>query len=320
MNLTARIETLSELAKRLEGVQNVTILTHARPDGDCMGAGFGLCYFLRSRGVRANILNADGFPARFSFLHEGYEPQEFDEECVISVDVASTQLLGEGLSQYADKVDICIDHHFSNKLFAKHNYVDGSASAACLLVYEVIKLMGGEIDPLIASCLYTGIATDTGCFMYENTTPAAHRAAAELIERGARSTEINRLMFQVKSRGRLFAEQELVSSMLFGKENRVSLITITSKIMQRYGIELSELDCFAGIPLSVEGVEIGITAKQQPDDPENFRVSIRTVSVDASAIAAEFGGGGHIRAAGCSIRGTAGEVAQKVISCAERYL
>lgn len=320
MDPTSRIKTLSELAKMLEEVKNVTILTHARPDGDCMGAGFGLCYFLRSRGVMANILNADGFPERFSFLHEGYKPQDFSEQCVISVDVASAQLLGGGLSQYADRVDISIDHHFSNKLFAKHNYVDGSASAACLLIYEVIKLMGGEIDPLIASCLYTGIATDTGCFMYENTTPAAHRAASELIERGARMTEINRLMFQIKSRGRLFAEQELVSKMLFGKDDRVSLIAITTDIMERYGIDLSELDCFAGIPLSVEGVEIGITIKQQPDDPESFRVSIRTVSVDASAIAAEFGGGGHIRAAGCSVSGTAEEVAEKVILAAERYL
>lgn len=315
-----RIETLSDLAKMLENVQNVTILTHSRPDGDCMGAGFGLCYFLRSRGVKANILNADGFPQRFSFMHEGYEPQEFREQCVISVDVASTQLLGDEFSDYADKVDICIDHHFSNKLFAKYNYVDGDASAACLIIHEVIKLMGGKIDPLVACCLYTGIATDTGCFMYENTTPAAHRAAAELKELGAKATEINRLMFQIKSRGRLFAEQELISEMKFAADGRIAAITITTDMMERNGIHQSELDCFAGIPLSVEGVEIGITMKQQPDDAQTYRTSIRTVSADASAIAAKFSGGGHIRAAGCTVKGTAEEVAEKVIAEACKLL
>lgn len=317
-----RIETLSELAGMLKEVRNVTILTHARPDGDCMGAGFGLCYYLRNRGVKANVLNADGFPERFSFLHDSYQPQEFDEECVISVDVASPQLLGDELSHYqsADKIDICIDHHFSNKLFAKYNYVDGDASAACLIIYEVIKLMGGGLDKLAASCLYTGIATDTGCFMYENTSPSAHRAAAELKELGASATAINRLMFQIKSRGRLFAEQELISNMKFDTRHKVALITITSDIMQRFGISLSELDCFAGIPVSVEGVEVGITAKQQPDNPESFRVSFRTVSVDASAIAARFGGGGHIRAAGCTVFGSADEVAQRVIAAAEEFL
>ena len=315
-----RFETLDELAKKLENLQNVTILTHAHPDGDTIGSGLGLCYFLRSRGVNANVKNSDGIPAKFSYLTENYVEQDFEEETVVSVDVATTSLLGEKLEHYADRIDLCIDHHFSNKMFAKDSYVDGDASATCLIIFELIKTMGGKIDNLIADCLYTGIATDTGCFMFQNTTPEAHRAAAELKELGANASEINRAMFQVKSRGRIFAEQKVIGSMQFAGNNEIALISVTNDIINNFSVDRSELDGFAGIPLSVEGVKIGITLKQQPEDDALFKASIRTVSADASAIAETFGGGGHIRAAGCTLHGTEKEVAEKVIAAALKYL
>ena len=315
-----KIQTLEALAARLDRCRNVTILTHAHPDGDTIGSGLGLCYFLRSRGVNANVKNSDGIPAKYAYLTANYTEQDFEEETVISVDVADTTLLGDKLSHYADRIDLCIDHHVSNRMFAKDSYVDGDASAACLIIFGLIKEMGGNIDKLIADCLYTGIATDTGCFMYQNTTPAAHRAAAELKELGASASEINRVMFQVKSKGRIFAEQEVINAMMFSHNDEIALISVTNEIIDKYSIDRSELDGFAAIPLTVDGVKIGITLKQQPEDDRLFKASIRTVSADASAIAAEFGGGGHIRAAGCNIRGTEREVAEKVISAAKKYL
>lgn len=315
-----RIETLSALAERLKSCRNVTILTHAHPDGDTMGSGFGLCYYLRSIGVKANVKNSDAFPKRFGFLFDDYEEQDFEEECVISVDVADTQLLGAELSHYADKIDLCIDHHFSNKLFARDSYVDGDASATCLIIYELLKLIGAKIDTLTASCLYTGIATDTGCFMFQNTTPAAYRAAADLKELGVDAAAINREMFQVKSRGRIFAEQQMISSMRFARDDQIALIAITNDILEQFNIDRTELDGFAGIPLSVEGVKIGITLKQQPESDDLFKASIRTVEADASAIAEKLGGGGHHRAAGCTVTGTVGEVAEKLIAIAAEYL
>lgn len=315
-----RIETLSALAERLKSCRNVTILTHAHPDGDTMGSGFGLCYYLRSIGIKANVKNSDDFPKKFRFLFENYEPEDFEEECVISVDVADTQLLGAELEHYADKIDLCIDHHFSNKLFARDNYVDGDASATCLIIYELLKLIGAKIDVLTASCLYTGIATDTGCFMFQNTTPAAYRAAADLKELGVDVAAINREMFQVKSRGRLFAEQQMISTMHFACGNQIALIAMTNDIIKQFNIDRSELDGFAGIPLSVEGVKIGITLKQQPEGDNIFKASIRTVDADASAIASKFGGGGHIRAAGCNVSGTVDEIAEKLIAAAAEYL
>lgn len=310
----------NELGRLLLEAENVSILTHKSPDGDCMGAGLALCRWFRSRGVRANLLNSDGIPARYDFISAGYEPMDFEEKTVISVDLADTALLGSGLAAYADKVDISIDHHVSNKMFAKNNFVDGKASAACLVLYELFEAMGWEYDSLIASCLYTGIATDTGCFKYQNTTPAAHRAAAALMEKGVDYENINRRMFDIKSRGRINAEQKLIGRMKYFEDDKIAIITITNEMIENYGIDRAELDGFASIPLAVEGVAVGITLKQQEDEPELFKVSIRTTKADAAAIASEFNGGGHVRAAGCTIRGEVREVTSKIVSAVTKYL
>lgn len=315
-----RATDFKELAEILAGCDNVNILTHKSPDGDCVGAGMALCYVLRSKGKKANVLNSDGIPERYSFLTEGYTEQEFNPEYIISVDLADTQLLGEPLSCYADRINLCIDHHKSNKMYAEISYVDGEASAACLILYQLFEYMNEKLDKLTASCLYTGIATDTGCFKYQNTTPEAHIAAAKLMNMGVDIESINRRMFDIKSRGRIFAEQKLIGRMKFFENDEIAVVTVTNEMIESYGIDRAELDGFASIPLTVEGVKIGITLKQQADDPDVFKISVRTTGADASALCSEFGGGGHIRAAGCTIRGTSAEVVKKVVKAAKRYL
>lgn len=309
------------LAKLLDGCSDAVILTHKSPDGDCLGAGLALCRYFRLTGRRANVLNSDGIPERYAFLAEWYADEELkDPVAVISVDVADTSLLGEALEGYSGSIDICIDHHKSNKLFAKQNFVDDKACAASLVLYELFEHMGYECDRIIASCLYTGIATDTGCFKFSNTSPKAHRAAADLIERGIDYAGINRRMFEIKSRGRIFAEQKLIGRMKFYGNDRIALITITNEMIENYGIDRAELDGFASIPLTVEGVEIGITLKQQELEPNVFKASIRTTKADASRIAAKFGGGGHDRAAGCTITADAHEATRLIVAEAEKYL
>ena len=308
------------LAALLSGWDNITILTHKSPDGDCIGAGLALCYYLRAMGKRANVLNSDGIPQRFSFLSEGYTQQEFEERHVVSVDVADTQLLGERLEHYSDRIDLCIDHHRTSKKFAARNFIDPDASATCLVLYELFEHMGGTPSGIVASCLYTGIATDTGCFKFQNTTPAAHRAAARLMELGADYEEINRRMFDIKSRGRLAAEQILIGGIRYFDEGGIAVIVITNEFIEKYGIDRAELDGMASIPLNVEGVKIGITMKQQEDNPECFKVSLRTVCADACEIAEKFGGGRHVRAAGCTVSGSADSALLRIVSEAEKYL
>lgn len=198
--------TFQDILKIFEENDNFLILTHKSPDGDTLGSGFALCAFLRDMGKKANVVNSDSFPERYDLIYESYYPQEFDVKYVIAVDIADTNLLGSNLSKYAEEgaIDLCIDHHISNKYFAKQSYVEADASAAALIMYKIFKASGRNISRQIARCLYTGIATDTGCFKYENTTPQAHIACAELMSYGIDFAYINRKMFDVKARADLW--------------------------------------------------------------------------------------------------------------------
>jgi phosphoesterase RecJ-like protein len=304
----------NDIVKIFESNDNYLILTHKSPDGDTLGTGFALCYFLRAMGKKANVVNSDSFPDRYNFMYAEYTPQEFDVKYVIAVDVADPKLLGSNLLEYQQEgvVDLCIDHHISNKAFAKQTYVDPTASAAALIMYEIFKFSGREISDLTAKCLYTGIATDTGCFKYENTTPKAHIACAELMAYNIDFACVNRKMFDVKSRGRMEVEQAVINKMEYFYGGQCSVIALTTELMENCGVDPAEFDGLASIPLSVEGVKIGITVKQRHEDV--FKISVRTTEeLDASQFCQQFGGGGHIRAAGCEIQGTLEEVKEKLL-------
>lgn len=307
-----------DIKKFLLECDNVSILTHKSPDGDTFGSAFALCRVLRGMGKKANVLCSDGFPKRYDFLYEGYVEESFDEKCVIAVDIADTMLIGSKLPQYTQEkvIDLCIDHHVSNKMFAKQTYVDADASATAMIMFELFKYMQIDIDKQVATCLYTGIATDTGCFKYENTTRQAHIAASELMSYGIEFSVINRKMFDVKSKSRLAIEQIVTSNIEFYFNDRVSVIVITKEMMKNSGADDSDFEGLAAIPLSVEGVDIGITVKQR--HTEVFKISVRTTDVfDASLFCRQFGGGGHIRAAGCEICGTLEDVKRIILKALE---
>lgn len=304
-----------DLSQFLKNHNNYVILTHKNPDGDTLGSGFALCYALRNMGKNANVLNSDNFPARYDFLYSNYQPQTFNTKTIVAVDIADIQLLGSNLSEYSSdgKIDICIDHHISNKHFAKGTYVDGNASAAALIIYELFKYMNVEITNEIAMCLYTGIATDTGCFKFENTTPNAHVAAADLMSYDINFALINRKMFDIKSRGRLKVEQTVMSNMEYFFDGKCAMILLTKKLMKESEVEEAEFDGLASMPLQVEGVKIGITIKERHTNV--FKLSVRTTQkLDASKFCQQFGGGGHIRAAGCEIQGDLSYVKKLVLN------
>ncbi|MCD7847152.1 MAG: bifunctional oligoribonuclease/PAP phosphatase NrnA [Oscillospiraceae bacterium] len=315
-----KLTSYDEVAEILRECDNVTILTHKSPDGDCIGAGMGLCLYLRSLGKKANVVNDEEFPARYDFLIGDYKPMNFKEKFVISVDISDTTLLGDNLAEYADKIDLCIDHHGSNRFFAKKSYVDPQASAACLIIFELLEHMGAEITLPIATNLYTGLATDTGCFKFQNTTPEAHIAAAKLMRIGVDFEHINRKMFDIKSRNRIVAEQRLVSGMRFFEDGQIGFLTVTNQAITEFHIDRSELETFAQIPLTIEGVRFGYTIKQQEDKPNTYKISLRTTDADAAAICGELGGGGHLRAAGCTVEGKLREVYVKLLDVTRKYL
>ena len=307
----------SEIRSFLESDEcdNITILTHKSPDGDTLGSGFAMCEMLRSMGKKANVINNEPFPQRYKeFIYPDYEPMDFEEKCVIAVDIADLNLLGDNLSEYkkGGKIDLCIDHHITNKKYAKLYYIDETAAAACQIVYQLIKFMGRPINKLIATCLYLGLATDTGCFKFESVTPETHMIAAELISYGINHSYINRMMFDVKPKSVISVEQQVIGNLKFYFNDRCAVEFVPKALIDNSGVEAAEFEDLSTIPLSVEGVEIGITIKEKGEN--DYKLSVRTNEKhDASAFCQSFGGGGHLRAAGCQIIGTYDEVIKKVV-------
>lgn len=176
------------------------ILTHQSPDGDTIGSAFALCYLLKELGKRSKIICPDGLPERYNFMYTDYEEADFEPDCIIAVDIADPKLLGKYREVYGDKVNLCIDHHYSNILYAEKTLFNAHAGATCEIIYRLINLADIRCSDMMARCLYTGIATDTGCFKFENTTAETHRIVAEMMDNNhIEYAKINRLMFDIKA-------------------------------------------------------------------------------------------------------------------------
>lgn len=290
---------LGAVASYLKEHDNYTILTHAHPDGDTLGSGFGLCLALRSLGKKANVINEEELPRKFLYLD--VEKQDFEEQTVVAVDIADTALMGKGVeAEYAKRVDLSIDHHGSNRQYAALNLIDSAAAAAAEIIVELIELMGVEITKDIADRLYTGISTDTGCFRYANVTPKTHLLAAQLMCYGADAAKINTLMFETKTRTYAALERLALDGMEFYYDGKCAIVTITRDMFAKSGSDENECDGIAALSRQIEGVLVGITLRERHDG--TYKASVRSHDpVDASAICARLGGGGHRNAAGCSL-------------------
>lgn len=310
---------LESAAKTLLSKDKILILTHRSPDGDTIGSGYALAMALRKLGKNVKVDCTDPFPEKYSYFTDKLEKLEFDEEFVVSVDIADTKLLGEKLSDYADKIDLCIDHHGSNTKYAKEYYVETSAAAAAQVIAKLIRLMNVEFDKDIANAIYTGITTDTGCFRYTNVTAETHRIAADMIDCGAESGMINRLMFETKSRSRLEIERRVMDSIQFYLDGRCAIAYATIDMMKESGAVDNDMEGVSSLPRQIEGVMAGITLREKNNG--KFKVSVRTTDeLDASAICANFGGGGHKAAAGCMITGTLNEAIEQIIEVVRQAL
>lgn len=311
---------INQTLEILKSCRDAYILIHQSPDGDAIGSGFALFHFFRLLGIRSKVVCCDKIPTRYSFITDGYTDEDFQPKSIVSTDLADPKLLGDLYPTFKDSVDLCIDHHISNIMYAKNTYVIPEASSACAVLFDIFKISGIPLTDRIAACLYTGLATDTGCFKFENTGADAHRIAYELISGyNFDFAKINHLMFDVKSKARMSIEKEALSSMEFFLDDKLAVITIPLDSMERLGVRKGDMEGIASLPLQAETVEVGVTIRQK--EKELFRISVRSASkTDVSAICGKFGGGGHIRAAGCTLSGSLDTIKKSIIDEVEKAL
>ena len=310
--------TLAALCEFLKTKDNYVILTHSSPDGDTLGSAYGLKLGMQKLGKKAQVVCCDQIPHKYDYFIDD-SGCDFIPETVVAVDVADIKLLGDLYERFEGRIELNIDHHVSNTHYAKRLYLDEKASATAECIYEILDELGVEFDRKIANALYTGISTDTGCFKYGNVTNHTHEIAAELYKIGVDAAEINRKMFDTKSKSRVELEMMVLNKAEFHFNDRCMLLYVTLDMQEKTGCTPSDLESLASMSRSVEGVLAGVSIKQVGE--EKFKISLRTYEpLDASAICKTLGGGGHVAAAGCTVEGNLEEAKTKILQAVKDAL
>ena len=277
------------------------ILTHVRPDGDTVGCAAALCQGLREQGKTAFVLPNPEMTSLFSPYLEGMLAEEgWQPETVVAVDIAARGMIPENAQVYLDKVDLTIDHHHSQEFYAKDTCLDGDRAACGELVYDIIR-QWGPVSREAAQPLYVAVSTDTGCFVYGNTTADTHRVAAALMETGIPTAKLNKLHFRTKSFIRMKLESALVEGMELHENGTIAIVTQSLELMERLGATQRDAEDIASLVGQLEGVKTGITLRELK--PGQCKLSVRTDPADlnASEVCAILGGGGHPAAAGATV-------------------
>lgn len=303
-------EAAAELICR---AKSVLILFHIHPDGDATGSAFALRAFVEHMGGRAVCVCADEIPERLGFISDGVQssvkieaiPEDFVPDLTVSVDTASPSQLGALYEVYKDKIDLMIDHHGKGTHYADY-CIDPHASSCGEVLYGILAIVcerlgvfkiPGEVDRLI----YTAVSSDTGCFRYSNVSPGTHILAAKLIERGVDGADINHRLFGIKTLKQMQVEHAGFERMNLHVGGKVAIITFPYDLKAQYGADDEALETLIDVARCVKGVEVAAVIKQ-PTQENKFRVSMRSsCDFDVSEICAFYGGGGHVRAAGCTI-------------------
>ncbi len=323
--MTESTLTFENICDMLSVPKKTLILTHVNPDPDTIGSAFALKYLIRAVGSDARVVCDDVPGKRMMFLlgeqSDVSDDGSFDFERIISADVASEIQLG-GLAKYIPQIEFMIDHHEMSEPFAP-NYTDFNIGATGEIVYDIgIELIRRSVIedlPLeFFECVYAAITSDTGSFKYSNVTAKTHLRAADIISRGVDTAEVCHKLFDCHPYSELLAKRLAIENMRWFCDNRICAALFTLDMLAENGLSESDISDSVSVMRSVDGVEIGIMVRQSEKDSTQFKVSSRANGgVDVSAVCAGFGGGGHKKAAGCTITSeneTPEAVFEKVVS------
>jgi phosphoesterase RecJ-like protein len=302
------------------------VFSHVDPDGDAIGSSLGLAWALRERGKGVIVVNESPVPASLRFL-PGAETVRLSEaftrpfESVIVLDCSSLERLGPNAAKLvAPNASIaCVDHHVGNAGFGDPRLVVPEASATAELIHDLLDACRIPLTPEIAQCLYTGLASDTGAFRYQNTTPKALRLAARLVDHGAKPALVSEQLYAQKSAGSLRILGLALASLEARAGGQVGALTISRSMFDRAEASGEDADGIVQYAKSLLGARVGVLFQEAT--PGQIRVSLRSDgSVDMNAFAGRFGGGGHRVAAGARIQGDLAAVRENVLEALEHAL
>ncbi len=292
-----------KIIDRLAASKNPALLAHLRPDGDAFGSLLALGHALRDRGQRPSLFVEGGMIPMYQFL-PGSElvldlpaqlPPETD--CLVALDTSTRDRLGQKTHSWPQPIDIVIDHHISNPAYGKLNLIVSEIPSTTGVLFELFQQASWKVSAANATCLYTGLTTDTGSFRYRGTNAHTLHAAAQLVELGADPAEIAKQCYLSITHER-FALRKMVSGTISIKDKKKSaFLTILPDFYTKTGAKSEDTEGIIEEVASIQGVEVGSLFEFMPDG--GLRVSLRSKGkVDVNSIASSFGGGGHKAAAG----------------------
>lgn len=293
--------TIAQTAALLQSKDHFLILTHVRPDGDTVGCAAALCAALQNIGKTAYVLpNPELTSICADYVAPYHAPDDYCPDYVISADIASLGLFPENAKPYADRIDFAIDHHPSYEGFAREGCcVQSDKAAAGEIVYEIVQALG-PVTPEIATALYCAVSTDTGCFVYNNTTANTHRVAAALIDAGCDVQGVNKRHFRTKSRARIALESAIMSSVAFYDHDRIAVVMVPQALLRSVNASLDDAEEIASMAGVIEGVDCALTVRELATGQS--KISLRTGErINATEACRLLGGGGHAQAAGATL-------------------
>ena len=315
-------ESVYESFRELMTMDDVLILVHRNPDGDCLGAAFALKRAFENLGRRVCVAAHGTVDRNLLGITDGAEVLRpcFLPSVIVSVDVATQQLLGPDLSDYAEHIDYNIDHHYTNTEYAQFNLVNGTASSAGEVLFDLFQACDVPIDDVMAEKLYAAIAFDTGCFRYSNTSAHTHAVTAALLEHRFDAPGVVRRMFDIVPLRQLRMERAALDALHVYRGGSVILLPITRKMLEENGALDEDVAGMVALVRRIEGAVVCATLKETQEG--DVKVSLRSADdiFDVSAVAAVFGGGGHVKASGCLIKDTVERAEQRLLAAIEERM
>ena len=313
----------------LRSCDDVLVVSHVQPDGDAISSTLVIGWLLDKWNKTYRLVNENGVPGRLADLPmaeqiDSYQDGEGGPEqkysTVICVDCADYARIGKIANWVAPDARILnIDHHPTNDRYGEAALIRDTAAATAEILYDLLLAAGGDLDEKVGTMLYTGLLTDTGGFRYSNTTPHVMSVASELLKLGVQGNAIADRLLETMSMAQLKLIQRGLSRLTFTPDQRVGWLFITPDDMRETGAVNEDLEGLVNYARNVEGVDVGLLFKQIDD--QNVKVSMRSSErVDVSAIAKSFGGGGHVRAAGCKVSGTLDDIIIQVVERVKQEL
>ncbi|MBR5315623.1 MAG: bifunctional oligoribonuclease/PAP phosphatase NrnA [Firmicutes bacterium] len=318
--------TFEEIAKVILEKEQILIYPHINVDGDGLGSATALCKAIRQMGKNCYVLVEDNVPGNLAFLDKGYVT--FDENIIATPDLSicvdcgdPTRFPKRQAKFESAETTLCIDHHRTTKNYCHYNYVDSSAAATGELIYDLLQAMGTELDQEIGEAIFAAITTDTGNFQYSNTSKKSHEIMAKLYDAGIDANKVSIELYENQRIQKILIKSKVLSTLELIAGGKGALCYMTEDMLAETGATADETEGVVQEMRSIDSVEIAAFLKENGEN--KVKVSLRSKKyADVTEIAGAFGGGGHTRAAGCTLTCSMAEafdvIKGKIIELLER--